>query len=299
MAASSARCSGRHAVRRARLVHQYAARQVQGPPCARGAHQRLRFRMDQQEHHVRVLGRTHSVFQNSPMMAKGPPSPPSSPCSSRFAARCRMRCSASPMCRRSSDGSGQDRARLRKASQLLNEAGVPVKDGKRVLPTGERFTLEFLFEEQTFAPHHQTYAKNLGVIGIEASLRIVDAVQYRKRVDDFDFDITVNRIGLLLDAGRLAAHLLHLARRRDQRHAEPCRHRRSGDRHAGRPDHRRQDARGTRDGMQGARPRDPRRPLLDSALVQSVALDRLLGRVRFPQGTAALFPWHPGDWWAL
>ena len=33
-----------------------------------------------------------------------------------------------------------------------------------------------------------------GVIGIEATLRIVDAVQYRKRVDDFDFDITVNRM---------------------------------------------------------------------------------------------------------
>src|SRR5207248_11104255 len=29
--------------------------------------------------------------------------------------------------------------------------------------------------------------------GIEASLRIVDPVQYRKRVDDFDFDLVIQR----------------------------------------------------------------------------------------------------------
>ena len=44
-------------------------------------------------------------------------------------------------------------------------------------------------------------------------MRIVDPVQYRKRVDDFDFDITVAALQLLVDAGRLAAHLF-LARRR-------------------------------------------------------------------------------------
>ena len=39
----------RNAVRRAGLVHQHAPRQVQGPPRARGADLRVRFRMDQQE----------------------------------------------------------------------------------------------------------------------------------------------------------------------------------------------------------------------------------------------------------
>ncbi len=37
------------------------------------------------------------------------------------------------------------------------------------------------------------YIKNLGQIGIEATLRIVDPVQYRARTDDFDFDATVQR----------------------------------------------------------------------------------------------------------
>jgi microcin C transport system substrate-binding protein len=139
--------------------------------------------------------RTHSVFQNSPMMAEGPPSPAELALLEPFRGKVPEEVFGEPYVPPVTDSSGQDRAWLRKASQLLNDAGVTVKDGKRVLPSGERFTLEFLFEEQTFAPHHQTYAKNLGVIGIEASLRIVDAVQYRKRVDDFDFDITVNRMG--------------------------------------------------------------------------------------------------------
>src|SRR5438046_8904167 len=37
------------------------------------------------------------------------------------------------------------------------------------------------------------FIKNLRTLGIEANLRIVDPVQYRKRVDDFDFDLTIQR----------------------------------------------------------------------------------------------------------
>ena len=92
-----------------------------------------------------------------------------------------------------SDGSGQDRALLRKASALLQDAGFVIKDGKRVTPQGERISVEFLLDEPSFQPHHMPFIKNLGTLGIEATLRIVDPVQYRKRVDDFDFDLTVQR----------------------------------------------------------------------------------------------------------
>jgi microcin C transport system substrate-binding protein len=37
------------------------------------------------------------------------------------------------------------------------------------------------------------FIKNLGTLGIDANLRLVDPVQYRKRVDDFDFDLVVQR----------------------------------------------------------------------------------------------------------
>lgn len=94
------------------------------------------------------------------------------------------------------DGSGQDRTLLRKAQQLLQEAKLPVKDGKRLLPNGDVFTVEFLIEEPSFQPHHASFIKNLNTLGIEASLRLVDAVQHRARVEAFDFDVTVERISM-------------------------------------------------------------------------------------------------------
>jgi microcin C transport system substrate-binding protein len=42
-----------------------------------------------------------------------------------------------------SDGSGQDRALLRKASALLKEAGFAIKDGNRVTLQGEPISVEF------------------------------------------------------------------------------------------------------------------------------------------------------------
>jgi microcin C transport system substrate-binding protein len=101
------------------------------------------------------------------------------------------------------DGSGQDRTLLRKATQLLQSAGLPIKDGKRVLPNGDAITIEFLIDEPTFQPHHMPFIKNLATIGIDASLRIVDPAQYRLRVDDFDFDITVQRFGFSTTPGDL------------------------------------------------------------------------------------------------
>ena len=62
-----------------------------------------------------------------------------------------------------------------------------------MLPNGERITIEFLIDEPVFEPHHMPFIKNLATLGIDATLRIVDPVQYRVRRDGFDFDITVDR----------------------------------------------------------------------------------------------------------
>ena len=77
---------------------------------------------------------------------------------------------------------------------MLEQAGLPVKDGKRLLPNGEVFKIEFLIDEPNFQPHHATFIKNLALIGIQAELRLIDAVQYRARVEAFDFDVTPNRM---------------------------------------------------------------------------------------------------------
>ncbi len=137
--------------------------------------------------------RTHSVFQNSDMMAQGKPSAEEAALLEPFRGRVSDEVFGEPFLPPVSNGSGQDRTLLRKASQLLQEAGYAIRDGKRVGPEGERITMEFLLEEPTFQPHHMPYIKNLGLLGIDATLRVVDPVQFRARVDDFDFDLTVQR----------------------------------------------------------------------------------------------------------
>ena len=137
--------------------------------------------------------RTHSVFQNSPMMAVGKPSPEELALLEPFRGKIPDEVFGEPFVPPVSDGSGQDRTLLRKASALLQEAGFQVKNGKRVLPDGEPITIEFLLDEPSFQPHHMVFIKNLTTLGIDATVRMVDAVQFKKREDDFDFDLVVQR----------------------------------------------------------------------------------------------------------
>jgi microcin C transport system substrate-binding protein len=145
--------------------------------------------------------RTHSVFQNSDMMASGKPAGEELALLEQFRGKVPDEVFAEPFVPPVSDGSGQDRNLLRRAVQLLQESGIATKDGKRFLPNGERMTIEFLIEEPSFQPHHMPYVKNLGTLGIEASVRIVDPTQMQARRNEFDFDITIQRFGFSTTPG--------------------------------------------------------------------------------------------------
>ena len=138
--------------------------------------------------------RTHSVFENSPMKATGAPSAAEVALLEPFRGQLPEEVFGEPYVPPATDGSGQDKRWLRHAAQLLNDAGFRLVNRKRVMPDGRPIEIEFLIDEPTFKPHHLTYIKNLEVIGLTASLRIVDPVQYRRRADDFDFDITTERL---------------------------------------------------------------------------------------------------------
>ncbi len=145
--------------------------------------------------------RTQSVFENSPMKAKGKPDAAELALLEPFRGKEPDEVFGEPYVPPVTDGSGQDRRWLRQAVELLNAAGYALKDGKRVMPDGTPISIEFLLDEPTFKPHHLTYIKNLQTIGFDATLRIVDPVQYRARVDDFDFDITVERLSFSATPG--------------------------------------------------------------------------------------------------
>ncbi len=94
-----------------------------------------------------------------------------------------------------SDGSGRpDRQLLRKAKKLLADAGWTVKNGKLVDGDGEPFAFEFMIgsgaQERVVAP----FVKNLERLGIDATIRLVDASQYSTRYRAFDFDMVVGRV---------------------------------------------------------------------------------------------------------
>jgi microcin C transport system substrate-binding protein len=148
-----------------------------------------------------AYARTCSPFQNSDMVASGPPSPEELKLLEPFRGQVPDEVFGEPFVPPVSDGSGQDRTLLRKASQLLDEAGLVIKDRKRLLPNGEVFAVEFLLDEPSFQPHHATFIKNLGQLGIEAGIRQIDAVQYRARVEAFDFDVTTERMSMSATPG--------------------------------------------------------------------------------------------------
>lgn len=148
-----------------------------------------------------AYARTHSVFQNSDMVAMGSPPADELALLEPFRGQVPDEVFGMPYVPPVSDGSGQDRTLLRKASQLLQDAGLPIKDGKRLQPNGDPLRLEFLLYEPTFQPHHMPFIKNLGTLGVEATLRVVDPVQFRARLDDFDFDITIERFSMSATPG--------------------------------------------------------------------------------------------------
>ena len=137
--------------------------------------------------------RTVSVFQNSDMMAQGKPDADETALLDRFRGHLSDEVFGEPYTPPISDGSGEDRVLLRKAAQLLGDAGCTIQNGKRVQPNGQPFAIEFLIDEPSFEPHHMAFIRNLKTLGIDATLRIVDPVQYRARRDNFDFDITIDR----------------------------------------------------------------------------------------------------------
>lgn len=145
--------------------------------------------------------RTGSFFENSDMKATGKPETAELALLEPFRAKLSPDVFAEPYVPPVTDASGQDRNNLRKAARLLDEAGWSVKDGKRVNARGETLDVEFLIYEPTFERVIGPYVKNLQAIGIQASIRRVDAAQYERRVKSFDFDLTTQRYVMRLTPG--------------------------------------------------------------------------------------------------
>jgi microcin C transport system substrate-binding protein len=100
------------------------------------------------------------------------------------------------------DGSGNIRDGLRTALKLLKEAGWSIKGGKLVNDkTGAPFEFEILLVQPEFERIVLPFVRNLERMGITARVRTVDASQYQKRMDTFDYDMAVVSFGQSLSPG--------------------------------------------------------------------------------------------------
>ena len=83
-----------------------------------------------------------------------------------------------------------DRASLRRASALLDEAGWAVgTDGMRRNAAGETLRAEFLSDDPLFDRIVNPYVENLKRLGVDALLTRVDDAQYTNRDRSHDFDM--------------------------------------------------------------------------------------------------------------
>jgi microcin C transport system substrate-binding protein len=145
--------------------------------------------------------RSTSIFENSDLAAKAPPTPDEIALLEPFRDRLPKEAFEQPYQPPKTDGSGNMRDELRRASRLLAAAGWAPKDGRLVNAKGEPFEIEFIIDSKSFERIILPYVKNLERLGVAARVRLLDAAQYVQRVQTFDFDVVTARFGGSLTPG--------------------------------------------------------------------------------------------------
>jgi microcin C transport system substrate-binding protein len=87
---------------------------------------------------------------------------------------------------------GSLRENLRRAKQLLAEAGWTIQGGVLRNAKGEPLAFEILINQRSWERVVAPFARNLQTLGIRVETRMTDASVYKKRVDDYDFDMIVH-----------------------------------------------------------------------------------------------------------
>jgi microcin C transport system substrate-binding protein len=100
------------------------------------------------------------------------------------------------------DGSGNNRDGARRAMALLKEAGWEIRNGKMTnKANGQPLSVELLLAEprlERFALPFKQWAEK---VGIEIRVRTVDPAQYQKRMEDFDYEMTMDIFSQSLSPG--------------------------------------------------------------------------------------------------
>ena len=83
------------------------------------------------------------------------------------------------------------RPNLLKARALLEKAGYRYKNGKLTDSQGKPLTFEFLTASKTYERITAKWQRDLAKIGVTMNIRVTDPALYQRRLNDFDFDMTI------------------------------------------------------------------------------------------------------------
>lgn len=137
-----------------------------------------------------AYARTGSYFEGSELSARGRPAGPAErTLLAPFPNAVRPDVMAGEWNPPVSSASGRDRAAVRHALQLLRAAGWQVVNGA-LRRNGEPFAFEILVRSKEQERVSLAYARSLERVGIKATVRLVDAVQFDRRLGGYDFDMT-------------------------------------------------------------------------------------------------------------
>ncbi len=148
--------------------------------------------------------RTRSFFQNSELAATGVPQGREREILSKFSRRLPPEVFTTEYNPPRTDGTGNNRAQLRQALEILKQAGWDINEETRKLThkkTGKEMKFEVLLVSPLFERVVLPMKKNLARLGIEITVRTVDSAQYQERLNTFDFDMIVTTWGQSLSPG--------------------------------------------------------------------------------------------------
>ena len=145
--------------------------------------------------------RTGSMFDNSGMAPVGEPTGAELALLQPWRDRLPPEVFGPPYEPPATDGSGNDRTNLRRATALLKEAGWQVRDGKLVDSAGRPFAFEILLRSSSNEKLALAYRNSLARLGIDVAVRLVDSSQYQARMEQYDFDMAYRRWGVSLSPG--------------------------------------------------------------------------------------------------
>ncbi|HHQ69164.1 MAG TPA: ABC transporter substrate-binding protein [Halothiobacillaceae bacterium] len=139
--------------------------------------------------------RCYSYFSNSELAARGVPEGEELALLTPFADQLPPELFTQPHVTPFAANPEEQRQNMIEARDLLKEAGWNVVDGVLRNQEGRAFRFDIMLAQRGFERIVAPYAYNLRRLGIDVRYRTLDLALYQRRMDEFDFDMTVIAYG--------------------------------------------------------------------------------------------------------